>query len=111
MATIDTTARPAKPGEPLALITELADDLAVRGRAAAIHHDPTNDSLAPITGLLGVIDRLIAAVVTVLIGLEHGAVVASEGLTTSSWLRAMARRTGAACSSPPRSGWPTCLPP
>jgi hypothetical protein len=91
---MSATSAPA-PAEPFGLIAELAGDLAARGITAAHDHDAAVDGLTPVAVLLRAIDRLLAAVVTVLLTSDHGAVIAAEGLTTSSWLRAVADRTGA----------------
>ncbi len=48
-----------------------------------------------IAGLLGAIDRLLATVIVALMRCERPRVVREQGLTTESWLRAVARRTGA----------------
>jgi hypothetical protein len=66
-----------------------AADLADRAQP-----DP-DSGLAGVADLLTAIDRLLAIVVTVLIQADHRTVIATEGLTTASWLRAIARRTGA----------------
>jgi hypothetical protein len=90
-----STTSTAAPAEPLGLIAERAGDLAGRGVTAAHDHDSAVDGLTPVAVLLRAIDRLLAAVVTVLLTSDHSAVIAAEGLTRASWLRAVADRTGA----------------
>ena len=46
-------------------------------------------------GVLRSVDRLLAAVVTALMANNASSVVAAEGMTTASWLRAVAGRSGA----------------
>lgn len=82
---------------PLALIADLAGDLAARAC------EPAGDAPAPgeapllsgVARLLGALDRLMAAVVVALVNADHRRVIAEEGVTAESWLRAVARRTGA----------------
>ncbi len=90
----------SRPG-PLALVAEVAEDLArqaarsldVLDGTATSAHD--SEALGGVAGLLGAIDRLLAAVVVVLMRCDRPSVVIAEGLTIESWLRAVARRTGA----------------
>ena len=84
------------PDAPLALIADLADDLAER--ASANTDIPTHGEgpvLAGVAQLLGALDRLTAAIVVVLANADQRRVIAEEGLATESWLRAVAHRTGA----------------
>lgn len=46
-------------------------------------------------GVLRSVDRLLAAVVTALMANNASSVVAAEGMSTASWLRAVAGRSGA----------------
>lgn len=86
------------PPEPsLDDLAAAADDLAGRIDAAACADrvDRDADGLGAAALLLRAVDRLIAAVITVLQTAPHHQVVADHGLTRDTWLRAVARRTGA----------------
>lgn len=98
--------------ESLSVVAALANDLASRavrstiGQSAATDmHGPTDEegsgaqdsqaeSLAGVAALLGAVDRMHAATVVALMCTEQRRVIAEQGLTTESWLRAVARRTG-----------------
>lgn len=85
-------------GEPLDLVAELAENLADRAVAAAAGTagaDGDGVGLVEAGRLLSAVDRILAAVVTVLMRVDRDQVIAAEGLTPESWLRAVARRTGA----------------
>lgn len=102
MSATTTTESPATSAvptaEPLDVIAELAEDLADRGiRASSRGADDGTDAsgLAEAGRLLRAVDRLVATVITVLMRLDRTQVIAAEGLTVESWLRAAAGRTGA----------------
>jgi hypothetical protein len=82
------------------------DDLAAAARDLAAHiatatdrhrgdRDGGGDGLDAAATLLGVIDRLTAAVIGVLQASDHRRVITDRGLTRDGWLRAVAGRTGA----------------
>lgn len=90
---VDGAAVPSAPASTfavsVAVAAEVADDLA--GRTVM---DP-DAGVGGIDGLLRAVDRLIAVVVTVLVGVDRQGVVAAEGQTVASWLRSVGRCTGA----------------
>lgn len=57
--------------------------------------DGDGGGLAEAGRLLRAVDRILAAVIAVLSRVDRAQVIAAEGLTVESWLRAFAARTGA----------------
>lgn len=51
--------------------------------------------LEPLATLLGAVDRIIAAAITLLQRVDRSDVIIGHGITIDAWLRAIARRTGA----------------
>lgn len=100
--------------EPLSLVAELATDLSHRAISAAagdggdprgaspgdegpteVHPAATLEDLEAVAALLAHADRCIAAIVLWMVRQTRSGVIAAAGLTTDSWLRAVAGRTGA----------------
>lgn len=78
------------------LDTVAADATDIAARAVSIaDRRRDGDGLDAAATLLAAVDRLIAAVITVLQAAEHHQVIADHGLTRDTWLRAIARRAGA----------------
>ena len=78
--------------QPPPTLDDIADRIAGSAAAAvtaADRHrgDRHGDGLDAAATLLSVIDRLIAAVVTVLQTADHHAVIADHGVTRDTWLR------------------------
>ncbi len=88
-----TTAAPDLTTVELPALAGTADTLADQIVAATEHADASG--LAAASMLLDAVDRMIAAVVRILQRTAISDVIANHGITTDTWLRAVAGRTGA----------------